>query len=178
MLHQEKRTRKVHLKETDERNGNSKKWGTEADKVLTESKLDGIDPMKNASHEKWTSSLLLKGADSEYKKTDMTLCQQKDEEMLHQEKRTRKVHLKETDERNGNSKKWGTEADKVLTESKLDGIDPMKNASHEKWTSSLLLKGADSELPILPFSPPPKKPPPQTTMLKPPISERIAIPEL
>lgn len=31
MLHQEKRTWKVHLKETDERNGNIKKWGTEAD---------------------------------------------------------------------------------------------------------------------------------------------------
>lgn len=113
----------------------------------------------------------------------MTLCQQKDEEMLHQEKRTWKVHLKETDERNGNSKKWGTEAggprcslrglvrgsltlaiysgnllwqfchpDKVLTESKLDGIDPMKNASHEKWASSLLLKGADSEVGVNLFS--------------------------
>lgn len=41
----------------------------------------------------------------------MTLCQQKDEEMLHQEKRTWKVHLKETDERNENTKKWGTEGD-------------------------------------------------------------------
>lgn len=30
MLRQEKRTWKVHLKETDETNGNTKKWGTEA----------------------------------------------------------------------------------------------------------------------------------------------------
>lgn len=31
MLHQEKRTWKVLLKETDERSGNTKKWGTEGD---------------------------------------------------------------------------------------------------------------------------------------------------
>lgn len=30
MLNQEKRMWKVHLKERDERNGNTKKWGTEA----------------------------------------------------------------------------------------------------------------------------------------------------
>lgn len=92
--------------------------------------------------------------------------------MLHQEKRTWKVHLKETEERSGNTKKWRTVADRPecsvrglvrgsltlaihsgnsVTQysaksslNQIDGIDS-SFASHEKWTSSLLLKGADSE---------------------------------